>query len=380
MKMAQRSSRHSPVCMPSKLHQFWRNPSYRRLSLALLVSALLHLWLVKGLGLHYPGWWSEPEATVSTIQAVLLPPPKPEPVAVAAAPAPKPVAKSRPAKKLIKPAPPPASAPVEAPQQQVSPPPEQMTEPEEPRQEEAPAEEFPPVQPEEAIDDGAARISSAPAYVKTDFVVSKGTARGVMHNTYEMQPGGSYILKSEAEAQGFISLFLGTLKQQSEGVVTEQGLRPYRYLYQYGDSEDKAQRANFDWRSQKLTMQNGKKTRTEPLEAGTQDLLSFMYQFMFVPPLEQMQLSITNGKKLSTYSYAFAGEETLSTKMGDLRTVHIFRTRGDSDEKTELWLALDYFNLPVKVRQTDKDGGVIEQIATRISTGNSDPEPEKPAP
>jgi hypothetical protein len=338
--------------------------------------------------LHYPGWGDEPETTVSTIQAVLLPPPKPEPVVVARAnpapnPAPKPAAKAQPAKKLPKPVPPepaPVAAPIIVPQQQASLPPEQATEPEKPQQAETATEEFPPAQPEETVNNEAARISAAPAFVKTDFAVSKGTARGVMHNTYEMQPGGSYILKSEAEAKGFISLFLGTLKQQSEGVVTEHGLRPYRYLYQYGDSEDKAQRANFDWGSQKLTMQNGKKTRTEPLEAGTQDLLSFMYQFMFVPPLEQMQLSITNGKKLSTYSYAFAGEETLSTKMGDLRTVHIFRTRGDSDEKTELWLALDYYNLPVKVRQTDKDGGVIEQIATRISTGDSGLAPEKPAP
>ena len=122
-------------------------------------------------------------------------------------------------------------------------------------------------------------------------------------------------------------------------------------------------------------MQNGKKTKTAPLVEGTQDLLSFMYQFMFVPPLEQMQLSIASGKKLGTYDYGFEGEETLSTKMGDLSTVHIFTSRGDSDEKTELWLALDYYYLPVKVRQTEKDGSVIEQIATRISTSNTAPAP-----
>jgi hypothetical protein len=194
-----------------------------------------------------------------------------------------------------------------------------------------------------------------------------------MHNSYKVLPDGSYVLKSEVGAKGLASLFLGKLKQQSEGMVTEQGLRPSSYFYQYGDNEDKMQRASFNWQAGELTMQNGKKTKTAPLVEGTQDLLSFMYQFMFVPPLEQMQLSIASGKKLGIYDYGFEGEETLSTKMGELRTIHIFRSRGDGDEKTELWLAVDYHYLPVKVRQTEKDGSVIEQIATRISTSNTAP-------
>jgi hypothetical protein len=209
--------------------------------------------------------------------------------------------------------------------------------------------------------------------VETEFAVTKGGTKGVMRNSYQVLPDGSYVLKSEVEAKGLASLFLGKLKQQSEGTVTEHGLRPSSYSYQYGDNADKAQRASFDWQAGELTMQNGKKIKTAPLGEGTQDFLSFMYQFMFVPPLEQMQLSIANGKKLGTYDYGFEGEETLSTKMGELRTVHIFRSRGGSDEKTELWLALDYHNLPVKVRQTEKDGDVIEQIATRISIGEAVP-------
>ena len=207
-----------------------------------------------------------------------------------------------------------------------------------------------------------------PAFVETEFAVSKGGTKGVMRNSYQVLPDGSYVLKSEVEAKGIASLFFGKLKQQSEGIVTEQGLKPSSYFYQYGNNEDKAQRASFDWQAGQVTMQNGKKIKTAPLVEGTQDFLSFMYQFMFVPPLEQMQLSIANGKKLGTYDYGFEGEETLSTKMGELHTVHIFRSRADSDEKTELWLALDYHYLPVKVRRTEKDGYVIEQIATLMST------------
>ena len=40
----------------------------------------------------------------------------------------------------------------------------------------------------------------------------------------------------------------------------------------------------------------------------------------------------------------FEGEETLSTEMGDVRTLHIANVKATSDEKTELWLAVDYRN------------------------------------
>jgi uncharacterized protein DUF3108 len=377
--------------MPSKLPRFWKMPAYRRLGLALVLSILLHLWLIKGWGLPYPGWWNEPVANTSTIQAVLLPP-VPEPTSVASAkPAPKPApervpkpaAKPPAAKKPPMPAALPEPAP-EVPEQLAAPPAQPVIAPIKPQEMDKAVEEMPQSQPEAVVQDDSL-AAKAPSFVQTDFIVSKDNARGVMQNTYEMQPGGSYILKSQAEAKGFVSLFLGTLKQQSEGVVTDQGLKPYRYTYQYGNNADKLQHAEFDWRAGKLTLQYDKKTKTQPLTAGTQDLLSFMYQFMFVPPLAQMELSITNGKKLDSYTYAFDGEETLSTKMGELRTLHISRTRGDSDEKTELWLAGDYYNLPVKIRQTGKDGSVIEQIATRISTGDGGPaasvqNPDKPPP
>jgi len=354
--------------MPSNSSPFWT----KRLGLALIISVVLHLLLVKGLGLGFPDWWKDSMTPYSTIDAVLVPPPKPEsPKVVASADLPTLAAKPA-VKKSPKSSPPKEIAPAPVQDQLVSPKVEPVIETVKPN------ENIPPEQAastDEVNNGDVDEQPKPPTFVETDFAVTKGGTKGVMRNSYQVLPDGSYVLTSEVGAKGLASLFLGKLKQQSEGMVTEQGLKPSSYSYQYGDNEDKTQRASFEWQAGKLTMQNGKKTKTAQLEEGTQDLLSFMYQFMFVPPLEQMQLSITNGKKLGTYTYAFEGEETLSTKMGELRTVHIFKSRGDSDEKTELWLALDYHYLPVKVRQTEKDGSVIEQIATRISTSNTAPAP-----
>jgi hypothetical protein len=347
--------------MPSKTSPFWT----KRLGLALLISVALHFLLVKGLGLKLPDWWGSSEDAYSTINAVLVAPPKPKVVAAADLPVPAPKPRAEP--------PPPKKTPPVPVQDAVASPQTEPVAVEPPK----PEENASPVQatPEEVSNASVEETPAPPVFVETEFAVSKGGTKGVMHTTYRAMPDGSYALKSEVEAKGLASLFLGKLKQQSEGSVTEHGLKPSSYFYQYGDKEDKAQRASFDWQAGQVTMQNGKKVKTAPLPEGTQDFLSFMYQFMFVPPLEQMQLSIVSGKKLGTYDYGFEGEETLSTKMGELRTVHIFRSRADSDEKTELWLAVDYHYLPVKVRQTEKDGDVIEQIATRISTSNTTPAP-----
>ena len=68
----------------------------------------------------------------------------------------------------------------------------------------------------------------------------------------------------------------------------------------------------------------------------------------------------------SVYAYAFVGEETLKTGLGDIRTFHIGKSGNDGEEKTELWLAPDYHFLPVVIRQTDKDGTVNEQVVNHI--------------
>jgi hypothetical protein len=89
---------------------------------------------------------------------------------------------------------------------------------------------------------------------------------------------------------------------------------------------------------------------------------------MFIPPPQNMQLNITNGKKLDIYQYFFAGEETINSKMGELRTVHIYRDNNDNDERSELWLALDYQYVPVKIRKTEQENKVYELLATSIKT------------
>jgi hypothetical protein len=206
-------------------------------------------------------------------------------------------------------------------------------------------------------------------YVETAFDVYRNNDKspaGKTLITFHLDQNNNYAIKSVTEANGLASIFFDTLQQKSEGVVNADGLRPNYYSYAYGNK--KSQIANFAWSDGILVLHTAKGTKTETLSAGTQDLLSFMYQFMFKPPLESLSITMTNGKNLRTYTYSFEGEEFIETSFSsNLKTVHLIKT-GSEEEKTEIWLAVDYKYLPIKIRKTEKDGSTVEQIMTNIST------------
>lgn len=210
--------------------------------------------------------------------------------------------------------------------------------------------------------------------VETDFdvLMNRNPERvGTAKIYYNKGADRRYELTWKVSATGFIGLLYPDLLQTSQGNITEFGLMPTFYLYKFGEREDKSYQASFDWVEKSVALQSTKGTKTVVMDSDAsaghiQDFLSFMYQFMFVPPLDEMQMYLTNGRKLGLYTYAFEGEETLELKFANVNTYHIKHAKTDSDEKTELWLAKDYRYVPVKIRKTEKDGTVIEQIATRL--------------
>lgn len=345
--------------MPSRRFARWKEYFSWQFCLALLLSLILHVTAFDGLDfLTLP----DDEPVPENIEArIVTPLPKPTPHAVA-----------KTARKTERPRPVPQPEAVTPPP--IPEPVAELPKPTEPVPE--PVEDI-PVAEEPAVEETVTEARPPGAsYIETDFELRRRTngatesgTVGAAHVSYKTDTDGHYSIISVAEAKGFASLFVsGKLRQQSEGRVTAKGLQPEGFLYQYGSDEAKAQRATFDWASGTLAMESAKGKTTAPLVSGTQDLLSFMYQFMFTPPLEEMKVTVTNGKRLRTYDYSFEGEERITTKMGEFNTLHIAKSSADGKEKTEVWLAMDYQYIPVKIRKTEENGSVIEQIVTRLST------------
>ena len=210
----------------------------------------------------------------------------------------------------------------------------------------------------------------SPKYVETEFEVKRtGFGSGKARYRFDLISEGRYQLQSEIQAVGLASLaFSGKRLETSVGGVTEYGLQPDHYRYEISSKPEKFQNADFDWVNHKVTLTTAKSTQTLDLPEDTQDFLSFMYQFMFVPPLDRMQLSLTNGKTLHDINYLFVSEGPIETKLGNLNAVHIAKSSGDADEKTEVWLATDYRFIPIKILKIAKDGSGYELLVTRIDT------------
>ena len=345
--------------MWNKFKLLWQRAGYRWLAVALLLSTLLHLTLIGRFYFNLDNLGSEP----LIIKAQLVAPP-------AKSSPPKPVAKPQVKRKeLAKPAPSleprlalqteATSLPIDAPTASNG------------------LEEIAIIQPdieEEVINANAYHYVEAKYDVRTDVTAKfdSGVAGKAAIVYQSMLDGTHYQLRSVIEASGLASLFIPNLLQTSEGVIVRRGLQPQHYLYQFGNKKNKTFSADFDWPNHKLRLHSASEDTLVDLPDGAQDLLSFMYQFMFVAPLQNMQITVTNGKKLGIYDYSFEGEEIVPTKMGNLNTFHILRRSAEGDDKTELWLALDYQHVPVKIRKTEKEGKVYELLITILKT-------EKPA-
>ncbi len=352
--------------MWTKLVEMMQDPSYKRLGLALIASAMLHALLFGGFNFALPSLKKDMHVIEARIQM---------PRAVV-----KQVEVSKPAETV-------APKQVLEPKPEALAEPEPMTEPLLPLAEvalETPtapspdspviaqsSEPAPPQEEQQPVDMGLVINENAYQYVETEFdadIQNDGINYKAKANiSYSLIDEKRYQLRWLAKGIGLAAL-APDLLQTSEGELTKIGLQPSRYLYQVGNKADKTRTANFDWVTKKVILQTSKGSNTEDLLEGTQDLLSFMYQFMYAAPLQKMEIHIVTGKKLLTYDYTFEGEENINTVFGELKTIHIRHTGNDNDEKTELWLAIDYQYVPVKIRKVEKNGKLVEMIATRINT------------
>jgi hypothetical protein len=347
------------------LHNWLRQHVSWSLGLALLLSLLVHVLLLKQAA--WQSWFAEDEKPPTLLSAQLQAAPK------------KPLLKAPLKTAQAKKAPAARPAPV---QSDAAPQPD------------ADAPEPPPptdASAEAADDIAAARQAEIDAWHETDaavaepepdlpppyqrvstefsvFVNGEKQPAGSARIDYTQQPAGQYALHWVVEGRGLLKLLYPRLEQQSRGEIGRHGLKPHFYRYAFGSKADKIYEADLDWQSNFITLKTAKGEQRYELPGNTQDILSFMYQFMFVPPLQEMQVSLTNGRRLNTYQYEFEGEDAMVIADQTIQTVHIAHSRGETDEKIELWLARDYRYVPVKIRKQEKNGMVIEQIATRLST------------
>jgi hypothetical protein len=182
--------------------------------------------------------------------------------------------------------------------------------------------------------------------------------------------GERYQLASRSETTGIVDMIRSQQRTySSRGVITRAGLRPQTFLSTRNrgrGSEDAS--ADFDWEHAVVKLGRVPSLRQEGLPARSQDLLSFVFQLSIDPPPPgRLRQVVTNGSRIETYELDVLREETIDTPLGALRVLPIKQVRKANEESIELWLAIEYRYLPVRLRFLNREGDAQgEQIVSEI--------------
>ncbi len=211
--------------------------------------------------------------------------------------------------------------------------------------------------------------ASPPASITASYEVFRnGLPVAVVQEAFE-NSGTKYRIVSESNPTGLLALFVRTkIRIHSSGAVTAAGLRPEQFDYGRLDDASKNVSAAFDWRARQLHLTFDGRNETIALPPDTQDRVSLMYQFMFLPAEKfgDLAFNMTNGKKIEPYRYHLAGTELIDTPLGKLNTLRLVKQREADDNAVEVWLAPERNFFPVRLLILENDGSKFEQVITRL--------------
>lgn len=216
---------------------------------------------------------------------------------------------------------------------------------------------------------GTAVAAQPPAHVRIQYQVSIGPLKiGEGTDSFDLE-GGHYQVVSESKTTGMAAaLYRFLLRRESHGDVVGRSLRPR--LFTEKRNSNPVRRAQFDWEAGTLSLDEGGEHReTVPLPAHTWDSTSFAYNFCLTPPTgSELEVHITDGRRLTAYRYAILGRERIHSALGELETLHVKKVQDEDDKRAfEVWLAVEHHHLPVRIRYTEKDGTAIESLVTAIT-------------
>ena len=203
-----------------------------------------------------------------------------------------------------------------------------------------------------------------PKKAQLNYSVYKGSnfKVGEARLRFQIADDKSYSIEVGANTTGIVSLFKKfDLVQTSIGLLTAQGLRSNEFSETRlsGDGQE-YRAARFNWMEKTLSFSGG---GSVALPDRSQDIVSFMFQLSQIPwDSTPIIMNISNGRKLEHYEIDIGAEETIDTQMGKLRAIPFRKRHTPNEEGLDIWLAVEYRLLPVKISKTDRNGNIDSQL------------------
>ncbi|MFZ6677421.1 DUF3108 domain-containing protein [Undibacterium sp. Tian12W] len=161
-------------------------------------------------------------------------------------------------------------------------------------------------------------------------------------------------------------------QMHSEGLIDTYGITPATSSEKRRNRSETA--THFD--HQKKSVSFSSSNKTAEIKDGAQDKASFLMQLAgigYADPEKfqtgrEIRLQVAEERDVTTFVFIVTAYEEVETKAGKFMAWHIVRPPlpGSYNSKLEVWLSPDQHWYPVQIRNTESNGAVTTQTATKI--------------
>lgn len=213
-------------------------------------------------------------------------------------------------------------------------------------------------------------VAQPPSRIEASYNVLKDGMKAATITEIFTRDKNGYHIESISKASGLVALLKPEIITiTSNGAITPQGLHPQAFTNQRKLDKERNTRADFDWETKQITLDDRSGKRTVALPPGTQDRLSAMYQFMYAPlkNASTYDFYMTNGSKVDIYNYLVTPNRSVTVPLGTFKSLYVSTPSKAGESRTEIWLATERWNFPYKMVITDEGGDKLIQELTHFN-------------
>jgi hypothetical protein len=158
----------------------------------------------------------------------------------------------------------------------------------------------------------SAARAAPPERVEITFEIHFGSMKLGIGEDRLKHDGKKYEVYSDTIPKGIAALFIDTIRRESKGSITENGLRPVSFVERGRKKGIRA--AEFDWTNNRLRLIHGESNQVVDLPKGSIDQASLPYAFAFAGKIpEDFGIHVTDGRRIKEYEYRIIGRERIKT-------------------------------------------------------------------
>ena len=190
-----------------------------------------------------------------------------------------------------------------------------------------------------------------------------GIEIGTLKKVLRKDKGSSYVITGQVRATGLAALLLHDVyDEESRFTIDGDTIFPQSYRLGPRNKPKKLRVATFDWERKVVRLNND---RSYPLKPGIQDAATFPLWWMIEPPgeNEKGQVSIVDGKRLSTFQYTARGIQEIETPAGKVRALLVERRKpGETKKVFRIWLDVNRSHLAIRLENVRPNNTMVFEL------------------